>query len=257
MIYPGLASFKYAFEVSPILLTGGIAGNIAGGGIPIIALTQPTVFSGAGLLGAGADLDLDDFLCRYYPLSGSTLGDNEVGLYPFANQQVAANAIILQPLRVSLVMLCPATPASFGYQGKSSVLSALQATLQQHDISGGTYTIATPGFFYTNCLRTRWEDMTPPPEGDMKQVQVIWRFDFIQPLVTLQQAQQAQNNLMGKISSQTQFTGAPTWSGTVATQGNPYSGVTPSVIPTTSGQPGAAVVGSLGAPANATGGVGG
>lgn len=245
-------TFKYSFQISPILLTGGIAANLPGGGLPIIALTQPNVYSG-GILGFGGNVDLDDFFCNYVPMSGSTLGSNDIGRYPFANQQVAANAVIVQPLKVSLMMICPANPDTGGFFGKMAVMSALQATLLQHDISGGTYTIATPSYFYVNCIKTNFEDISGQVEGP-RQAQSVWRLDFEQPLVTLQQAQQAQNNLMGKISSGTQISGQPTWSGTAATTGNPSSGVTPSVIPTTTNAAGASIVSPIGEP-NASGGL--
>lgn len=227
MITPGAVSFQLSFQISPIILTGGVAGNIAGGQLPIISLTQGNIYT--TLLSGGTDLSLDDFFAQFMPLPGATLADNQVAVYPFANQQTAANAIVTQPLRVSMAMICPVRPPG-GYAEKLAVLSSLQATLAQHDISGGTYTVVTPSFVYTNCIRTRWEDIS---NGESKQPQVMWRFDFEQPLITLQQAAGAQNNLMGKISSGTQINGTPNWSGAAPTVGNPGSGVAPSVVPAT------------------------
>src|ERR1700680_1822169 len=96
-ISPGGAAFKLTYELSPIILTGGIANFMPGGMLPIIALTEPLNFIG-GILSGGGDLDLDDFFAHFVPLPGSGLVSQEFGEYPFANQAVAANAVIRKPL---------------------------------------------------------------------------------------------------------------------------------------------------------------
>src|SRR5262249_8952902 len=140
-ISPGLDAYRLTFEISPIVLTGGLAGSF-GGALPIIALTETLNFT-AGLLSGGADLSLDDFFAHFYPLPGSTLVDNRFGEYPFANQAVAANARIAQPLIVSLRMVCP-VKAEGGYALKLATMTALKAALALHEGMGGTYTVATP-----------------------------------------------------------------------------------------------------------------
>ena len=194
MITSGLASFKLSFVISPIILTGGVAGSLPGAAIPMLSLTQPTAFP--TLLSPGDDLDLDDFFAYFQPIQGTTLVDNAIGEYPFANQTVAANAIIAQPLTVSMLMICPVNEPNT-YAQKFALMQALQATLAQHGNSGGTYTVLTPSFVYTNCILTRMADVS---SGDSHQPQYEWQLDFKKPLVTLQDAAQAQNNLMGKIS---------------------------------------------------------
>src|SRR5271154_619703 len=95
-VTPGLIAYKLAFQLSPIVLTGGIATNIPGGMLPILALTQPLQFL-SGLLSGGEDIELDDFFANFHPMAGSTLLENDYGNYPFANQAVAANSGIAQP----------------------------------------------------------------------------------------------------------------------------------------------------------------
>jgi hypothetical protein len=217
-ISAGLAAYKLSFQLSPVILTGGIATNIPGGMLPILAVTEALNFTD-GLLSGGDDLDLDNFFANYYPVAGSTLIDQVLGEYPFANQAVAANAVIRQPLVISLRMVCPARGEG-GYAIKLATMMALQATLSQHNASGGTYTVATPSFFYTNCVHLRLYDVSNTAD---KQPQNTYQWDFRKPLLTLEDAQQAQNNLMSQISAGTPINGQPAWSGLSPTVGNPAS----------------------------------
>lgn len=218
-ISAGLAVFKLSFQLSPIILTGGIASSIPGGMLPIISITQALSFVG-GLLSGGEDLnDLDDFFANFHPLPGATMIDQSIGKYPFANQFVAANAVISNPLAISMRMICPARDEA-GYALKLATMLALQATLSQHNASGGTYTIATPSFFYTNCVML---DMRDVSSAEDKQAQNTWQLDFEKPLLTLQDAQAAQNGLLSQISAGTPISGVPTWSGLPPTLGNPSS----------------------------------
>src|SRR5271154_3476897 len=98
----GTAIWKLGFELSPIMLTGGLAGPM-GGMLPIIAYTEAINFVG-GLLSGTENIEMDDFFAHFQPLPGSTLINLELGTYPFANQTVAANATIKQPLHLSLLM---------------------------------------------------------------------------------------------------------------------------------------------------------
>lgn len=206
-ISPGLDAFKITFELSPIILTGGVA-TFTGGALPIIAITEALSFTD-GLLSGGADLDFDDFFAHFLPLPGSSLIDQAIGHYPFANQAVAANAVIRQPLMISMRMICPARGPS-GVALKLATMMALQAALQTHNASGGTYTIATPSFFYTNCVMTSMRDTSA---GDSKQLQNTYQLDFEQPLLTLQDAEQAQNNLISAITGGTPISFPPSLSG--------------------------------------------
>ena len=218
-ISPGLVAFKLSFQLSPIILTGGIAAAIPGGMLPIISITQAANFV-AGLLSSGSqDLNLDDFFANFLPLPGSSLIDQTIGKYSFANQAVAANAVIRQPLSISMRMICPAAGPS-GYALKLATMTALQATLAQHNAAGGTYTIATPVYFYTNTVMTGMRDTS---NNASAQAQNTYQLDFEQPLLTLQDAQAAQNNLMAQLTAGTPIQGQPAWSGLAPTVGAPSS----------------------------------
>lgn len=241
-ISPGLAAYKLSFQLSPIILTGGIAQNVPGGMLPIISLTEALNFT-LGLLSGGQDLDLDDFFANFDPLPGGRLIANQYGHYPFANQAVAANAGIAQPLTISLLMKIPVRQPG-GYAAKLATMMTLKSTLDQHSQSGGTYTVATPAYFYTNCLLL---DLVDVSTSETKQPQNAYRWDFERPLLTLAQAQQAQNSMMSKLSSGVQTDGA--LSGLSPTVGSPPSLATPSVAPAATGPAGAGVAGmTSGAP---------
>lgn len=237
----GSVAWKMAFQLSPIILTGGAASEIPGGMLPIIAITEALNFVD-GLLTGPDNIGLDDFFANFAPQPGASLIDQDIGHYTFANQAVAANAVIANPLQISMLMICPARK-QFGYEVKLATIMALQAVLSQHNNSGGTYTIATPSFFYTDCVMKTLHDVTP---GESAQPQTHWQWEFEKPLLTEQQAQQAQNSLMSKISSGTAVDGQPAWSGLGPTVGQPASLAAPSLIPAASGAPGAGVSGPIG-----------
>lgn len=230
-ISPGLAAYKLSFQLSPIVLTGGIAGFIPGGMLPIISLTEALNFTDGLLSGSNSALDdLDGFFATFHPMPGSTIIDQQIGQYPFANQAVAANAVIRQPLAISMRMICPARNEA-GYAIKLATMLALQATLAQHNAQGGTYIVATPSYFYIDCVMTGMRDVST---AESKQAQNTWQLDFVKPLLTLADAQQAQNNLMSQISAGTPISGQPSWSGLAPTVGNPASLATPSIAPAAS-----------------------
>lgn len=241
---PGLAAFKLACQLSPIILVNGIAGSGPFGMLPIIALTEGGGAVGSLLSGslvtaavgavtsalAGPPENLDSFFANFQPLPGSTLIDNQYGTYPLASQQVAANAVIVQPLRVSLAMLIPVRNP-FGYANKTATMMALQASLSSHVAQGGTFTVVTPTYIYTNCLLLSLRDISG---AETKQSQYQWAWDFMQPLLTVQQIQQAQSSLMNQISTAAGGSTNPAWSGSGTTVGQPPSGAA------TIGQPGGA-----------------
>jgi hypothetical protein len=191
------SQYDLAFQVSPIILQGGIAKS---GLIPIIQLYGQT-----GLLTPSASVN--DFFAQYLPLPGSTLISNAVGMYPFANQTIAANAVIQQPLTLSMLMIAPVNQPG-GYLTKLSTFTALQGSLQLHNASGGTYVVATPAFVFTNLIMTGMTDTT---HGEGNQQQIEWQLDFIAPLLTLAAAAAAQNNLMATITGGGQIVGTPAW----------------------------------------------
>jgi len=206
----GLQLFKLGFQISPIILTGGIAQYIAGGMLPIVALTQGASFALSLLSGnAGADLDLDSYFAHFEPVPGADLINTQLGQYPFANQTIAANSTIAQPLHVSMIMKIPGQNAG-AYTQKFLIMGALQATLIKHQQLGGTYSVLTPSYLYTNCILLRLRDATG---GSGKQPQNQWIFDFEQPLITQAAAQAAQNALTQQVTNQTPITGQPMTSG--------------------------------------------
>lgn len=224
----GRTIFKLAYQISPIILTDGIAGangaGVPGGMLPIVALTEAANFI-SGLLHGSVGLDLDQFFAQFTPMAGSTLIDNSIGHFPFANQTVAANAVITNPLRVSLRMDCPVQKAG-GYTVKLATFTALRAALTKHISLGGTFIVITPSKLYLNCLLVSLKDVT---NGSGKQPQVTWQWDFEQPLITLDQAAGAQNAQMSKITNGTPTDGS--LSGSTQTAGNQLSGAAPVTMP--------------------------
>lgn len=201
------AAYDLAYQVSPIILQGGIFPT--GVQMPIIALygQQNLLLSVVNAV-TGANPSPSQFFATYLPLPNSTLIANQVGMYPFANRQVAANAVIQQPLTISMLMIAPVNQPG-GYLIKQATFTALQGTLAQHNAAGGTYTVNTPAFPYTNLLMTGMSDVT---SGEGKQKQIEWQLDFIQPLITQSQAAQAQSSLMALLTTGGQITNA-NWSG--------------------------------------------
>ena len=211
----GSAAFEWSYEITPIILQNGIA-TAVGGYLPIVSLTQSSSFLDGIFSGADSNLVLEQFFAHFVPLPGSTLIDNQFGKYPFANQTVAANSVIVQPLVVSLMMICPANLTT-NYWAKLAVMTNLQTALAQHNVTGGTYIVATPSFIYPNCLLRQIRDVST---GETKQKQWQYQWDFEQPLLTLNQAQAAQNSLMSQLSAQTPINGTPSWSGVSSSPGN-------------------------------------
>lgn len=189
----GQVEFKTAFEINPITLSGGIAGNITGGLLPLSNVINALNFSSVL---SGSSMGLDDAFAYFYPLPGATLIENDIGKYPFANMAIAANAIIKQPLNVSLLMRCPVNRPG-GYSTKQSVMTSLQKMLDRHCSNGGTFIVATPSFFFTDVILVNLQDVSG---DDSKQAQIAWKWDFHKPLVALQDAQTAQNAMMQRIS---------------------------------------------------------
>lgn len=190
-----IANYDTAFQISPIILQNGIASAAPGYMAPI------TLYMGSLTPAA-----------RFLPVPGSTLISQQIGMYPFANQQVAANATIREPLTISLVMISPVNQAG-GYLTKLSDFQALQSALASHNAGGGTYIIATPAFIYTYCVMLSMTDVTAEED---KQKQVQYQLDFIQPIVSIAGATAALNALMQNVTNGTQVNTPPAWSGTTA-----------------------------------------
>jgi hypothetical protein len=231
----GLAIWKLAFQLSPILLSGGAWQNLPGGVLPIIAITQAADFL-TGLLSGAENVELDDFFAHFEPMPGATLVSNVVGHYPFANQAVAGNAIISQPLQLSMKMICPARDL-LGYPAKLATMMALKKVLDQHNALGGTYTIITPSGFFPNGILLNLRDIS---DGRSNQPQYIWQWDFEFPLLTLETAQTVQNSMLNRLSSGSQVNatnGQVFWSGLTPQTGAPNSLTGPNIIPSAGALP--------------------
>lgn len=220
----GRELYQLGYEISPVILTGGIASQIEGQMMPIVALTQAADFT-LGLLHGNIIPNLDNFFAHWKPLPGTTLINNQIGTYPFANQAVAGNALIAQPNTISMLMICPAQTQG-GFTAKLATMSVLQQTLIQHNNSGGMYTVATPSGIFPNCILAKVTDVSG---GESKQAQHSWQFDFVQPLITIDAAQQVYNSLMNKIANGLPTSIVPQWSGPAATVGQSLGAVASAV----------------------------
>jgi hypothetical protein len=227
------AAYRMQYAISPIIMSGGIASSISGGLLPVLTLANQLLNS--GLMVPDNTDDIEDFFAWFQPLPGGTLIDQQIGTYPYANQQIAGNATIQEPLNISLIMFCPAGKAA-GYASKTVIMQAMQAAFKQHNVSGGMYTIMTPAYVYQNCVMTAMTDISSPMT---KQVQMEYKLDFFQPLLTLQDAVAAQNALMNQISSGTATDGAQTGPAI----GDPTGATASTSMPNTSSQ-GAPGIGS-------------
>lgn len=193
----GRSVYQVAYELSPIILSGGLFKNssITGGLMPLVAITQAGNF-GASLLSGNSPLDPNQFFGHFRPLPGSTLIDNDIALYPFANQNYAANATIAKPLKISMLMTNPVNVKG-GYVSKLITFTALQALLNMHIQAGGTFIVATPSYVYLDCVLTNLVDVSRP---DSQQPQNAWQFDFMQPLISTKSSN-VLSRLMSSFSS--------------------------------------------------------
>jgi hypothetical protein len=197
---------KINFQITPIILTGGIAAQISGGQLPLINLLNIGTTSSTEVTTLPGDLD--EAFGAFNVLPGGTLVTQSIGKYPFANQDVAANAVIREPITISVIMDAPMRPLNHMenidvWAIKMTAFTALKEALERHNNSGGLYTIATPAYVYTNCIML---NMTDNSRGSNSLPQNAWRFDFERPLVALVELDLSYNSLMGKINAQVQPT---------------------------------------------------
>lgn len=217
-------SFALSYQKSPIIFVNGVAGTGPNSKLPIAyAVTGPK----NGFATATAADPFPGFPFDFYPMPGATLIENQIGSYPFANQAVAANAVITQPLHISLLMIAPARNDG-AYSAKLAIFQSLQATIQKHVQMGGLFSVATPSLLYTDCLLLSLRDVS---EGDPKRPQDRWQWDFVKPLVTQASAQAALGSLNSKLDSGVKVvpdatSGAIVYSSTGNIVGNPQTGAT-------------------------------
>ena len=136
-----------------------------------------------------------------------------------------------------------------GYDTKLAAFTALQSAIQRHAALGGQYSVSTPSYLYQNLILLSLQDSSP---GDQQRPQNRWTWNFIQPLITAQAAQAAQNSLMLRLSNNlttlADTTGSVTWSGALTGTGNIGSGQSTPAIPAAQNIPGAGP--GIPAPAN-------
>jgi len=190
----GANAFKLAYELSPIFLVGGIAENIPGNTLPIVAITEGLSFVNGILKGSVNEPSAAHFM----PIPGTTLINQDIAEINFFNQITAANSTIQRNKDVSMQMVRPVSTTDGGYATKGLAFLALKSALERHNEAGGWYNVLTPACLYTGCLLKRLIDVTPFSEEN-KQVQFTWRFEFTQPALTQGNVSDALNGLFGKI----------------------------------------------------------
>lgn len=197
------SQFAIKYEIAPIILNNGLADQLSNGAMSILALTEGNA--------RAAYADITDYFAHFKILPGGTLEEWAIAEYPFASLQMAANAQIKMPLHVSMLMLSPAQSNSNAtYAVKTSRFSTIKAMLDAHITLGGTFTVATPSYTYTNCLLVKLTDVTSSSD---RQVQIAWQWDFVQPLITQQAATQSYNANYAKLAGQVPVSNPPTNSG--------------------------------------------
>lgn len=202
-------AYKLAFSVSPIILTGGLADNLPGSSLPIVAVLQALTFGVQGvatLVGQGSLSSAITPFATFEPTSGSNLIASQLASYPFASRAVAGNAQITVPLQVGMRMVAPAQGEG-GYALKTASFMMMKSILDQHIALGGLFDVITPSYLYKGCVLLDLRDATG---GQTKQKQIEWVWQFQQPLTQEQQLTQVMSNLMGKISGGLPNSG--TWS---------------------------------------------
>jgi hypothetical protein len=149
------SQIQLSFQVCPIILTGGIAAQIPGGMLPMLHLFSSV--GGNSLALPFAMDDLDDAFGAFNVLPGGTLVSQQIAKYPFANQSVAANATIREPLTLSIIMDAPMRGPN-AWIMKQMIMTALKATLDNHNNLGGTYVVVTPAYMYTDLIMVSMTD---------------------------------------------------------------------------------------------------
>ena len=230
-----LSDFQVSYQLNPIVLVGGVAGT---GMTPIVSLLSSADYL-YGILDNSQATDISKLFGQFRVLPGGTLMNIEGAMYPVANQSVAANAMITNPLTISLEMIAPAS-ATVTMSQRQSIITALKGMLDNHTALGGWYNVSTPTYIYQGCLLTSIIDQSDNEAGQQSQFRWIW--NFYQPLLTEAQAVAAQNQAMAKVTNQTVDTANPPGSQPIASSiSNPSSGLAQSAVPAASGSTAASV----------------
>lgn len=236
-----ISDYQNSFEINPIILVGGVTGA---GMVPLGTILNARMYP-TGLLSSSVAAPATDFFGSFKILPGHTLMDNQVATYPFANQTTAANAVITQPLKLSLEMVAPADSV-MTTSIKRATFGALKTLLDNHTAQGGWYNVSTPTYVYQGCLLTSIIDSSAEMDGS--QVQTRWIWNFMQPLLTAEAAQAAQNQSMSKLSNQTINPGDPPGANSIQTSYNqPSANTIQNFVPSAT-QPLGSNIASTGSP---------
>lgn len=204
MATQSLTNAQLLYQVSPIILVDGIASNQTGSMQSLLMLLAPSIAFGQPTVSTNL---LDNAFGAFNVLPGGTLNAQTVPKYPLADMTLAANAIVRDPIQVSLIWDIPMKGAN-AWANRLSTIQNLKGILDQHNNAGGRYIILTPSYYYDNCILL---SLTDNSRGSSPIPQNAWRFDFERPqVVTLQDAIGAQSILMRKITGGLKTPGA--WS---------------------------------------------
>jgi hypothetical protein len=221
-----IEQWKLSYQVSPIFLTGPPVSNVPNGMLPFLSIVNPGAFPATsntpGTPAQSFDLStlatdaatLDNAFGAFNVLAGGSLIAQTVAKYPFANQSYAANAILRDPLHVSLIWDTPMRGAN-AWGTKLTVMQSVKQRLDAHNNGGGTYIVVTPAYVYDNMVML---SLTDASRGSSNLPQNAWRFDFERPLIVLQELRRAQSALMSKLTNGVITDGA--WSGPAAGLGS-------------------------------------
>lgn len=209
-------AYDLAYQSNPIILAGGSFASALGGMVPISLVL-------GSLINDVISSDVAPTV-KFVPIPGGTAISNTAATYPFANRYVAGNAVIRNPKSISLLMIAPVNSTG-GYLLKQALFMAMQSTFETHTAMGGTFHVMTPSYPYFDCIMTGMTDVTT---GEGYQQQIQWQIDFVQPLITQQEATTAYNGLMSMINGGRQLT-TSVWSEAASTAGTFVQGVSSSV----------------------------
>jgi hypothetical protein len=213
-----LSFYQLLYQITPIFLNDGIASKIGGGILPIMALLNPNAYN--VLFSGGSDtFNIDSYFGIFQPASGGSLVQQQIAEYPFANLSVAANAIVRNPIEVSMIMVTP-MKTQYSWAVKNATMTALKSALDTHNNMGGTYTVFTPAFTYYNMVMLGLSDMSNP---QVVIPQNTWKWDFRKPLVSQADLIFAENNLYAKITGGIQTSAE--WTSALTALGLPASSV--------------------------------
>lgn len=222
-----MIQFRRDYQLAPIMLVGGIADKVTPNG----TMTVLTLTEGSENVNYATE---SEYFAHFKPLPGGTIVDFSPAEYPYASLNMAANAMVQNALNFSMLMECPPRSGKNSYPSVQAIITRIQTQLKAHILAGGTFTVATPGVIYANCLLKTLRDASSA--GD-RTVQNAWVWEFTQPLITQQGAFESFNGLYNKIANGLPTSNPPTNSGINTATGNAATNQPPSAItpPATTG----------------------